>query len=239
VRSLPARSSLPTATLLRLANEADEVANSIDSVATAAARYASARKATWFRPVVRALVCLAGLGQRCMYCSGSESAQVEHFRPKVLRPELAFEWSNLLWVCGICNLAKGDRFEVGTPPIDPFVESPWDYFFIDQFGNLTPKWDSAADDFDARAKHTLELYGLDRQALQETREERLVDLRGKVIDSLTLFQNGAISREDLEMRVLNWLEQPFQPDVADFFIAGPGALEHTEPFQQLITTLES
>lgn len=175
-----------------------------------------------------------------MYCSGSESAQVEHYRPKKTHPEVALEWTNFLWICGTCNQAKGDRFESeGQLPIDPMTDNAWDYFFIDEFGNLTPKWDPIADDFDARAKWTIELAGLDRQALQESRQERLLDLRTKVDDTLNLYQSGQLSREELELRVLIWLEQPFQPDVADFFIAGPGAADPKEPFARLVATLEA
>lgn len=173
-----------------------------------------------------------------MYCSGSESAQVEHYRPKATFPELALQWENFLWICGICNQAKGNRFaNAALPPLNPIAENPWDHFFIDQFGNLTPKWDPAIDDFSPRAKWTIELMNLDRQALQESRQERLADLRGKVEDSLALLASGQLTLDELELRMLSWLEQPFQPDVADYFLAGPGADDPHERFSELIHTL--
>jgi uncharacterized protein (TIGR02646 family) len=174
-----------------------------------------------------------------MYCSGSESAQVEHYRPKTTYPEQALTWENFLWICGICNQAKVNRFEAANPPINPVDDDVWAHFFIDQFGNLTPKWDIALNDFDQRAKRTIELHNLDRQALQECRQDRLIDLRGKVEDTMARFGAGQLTIEDLEVRVLEWLEQSFQPDVADYFLAGPGASNANEPFKALLQLIEA
>jgi uncharacterized protein (TIGR02646 family) len=238
MRCLPERMNLTRNTCDRLHAENVAVIAAANPEAEAEKRYGAARKAAWFRPVIRSLVILSGLGQRCMYCSGSESSQVEHYRPKSTSPELAFEWNNLIWVCGICNQAKGNRFEKSSvAPINPLTDNPWDYFFIDQFGNLTPKWDAAIDDFNLRGKWTIELMSLDRQALQECRQERLEDLRIKVRDALKMFNAGLLHRDELELRVLRWLEQPFQPDIADYFIAGPGGFNLTEQFTELIETL--
>ena len=45
---------------------------------------------------------------------------VEHFRPKSLHPNLAYEWSNLRLVCGLMNGRKGDHEDV----LDPFTLPP-------------------------------------------------------------------------------------------------------------------
>lgn len=180
---------------------------------------------------------MAGAAERCMGCSGSEAAQVEHFRPKATYPELALQWENLLWLCGLCNLNKGTRFDESAAPINPVDENVWDHFFIDQFGNLCARWNTELDDLDPRAVHTIELLGLDRQALQEARLARLVDLRQKVSDNLHLLQDQRLTLEDLERRVLEWFEQPWQPDVADYFFEGPGRLDSSEPFQHFFEIL--
>ena len=214
MRKLPSRHVLPVRTTARLGIESAAIAAAASRIDAATSHYAAARRSVWFKNVTKALALMSGTGQRCMYCSGSESAQVEHYRPKTVNPELALDWINLLWICGICNQAKGNRFEETNPPVNPVDDDVWGHFFIDQFGNLTPSWDPTQNDFDQRAKRTIELHNLDRQALQECRQERLLDLRGKVEDSLARFNAGELSREDLKTRALTWFEQPFQPKVA-------------------------
>lgn len=77
---------------------------------------------------------------KCAYCESKLShvgyGHIEHFRPKAGdrgRPDLAFEWRNLLLACGRCNGAenKGDRFpeaNEGGPIINPCEEEPADHF---------------------------------------------------------------------------------------------------------------
>lgn len=237
MRRISGRPALPAATVKRLATETAAIVSDVDSFESAKTRYGAARKSKWFEPVIDALGSIAGPGQRCMCCSGSEAAQVEHYRPKAIYPNLALTWKNFLWICGICNQAKGDRFEEGNPPLNPIDDDIWAHFFIDQYGNLTPIWDEASNDFDARAVRTIELYNLDRQALQESRQERLVDLREKVEDALALYRGGTLSLEEMEIRVLGWFQQPFQPDVASFFLEGPGSLDSNEPFRDFLVEL--
>ena len=54
---------------------------------------------------------------RCVYCLRRESMgqefgefAIDHFRPVKHRPDLATEYTNLLYVCLPCNLRKLDRF---------------------------------------------------------------------------------------------------------------------------------
>lgn len=239
MRGLPNQGSLGAVTTAKLATETTLISGSADPKVEAEQRYKAARGAKWFDPVIRTLAIRSGLGQRCMCCSGSESSQVEHFKPKATFPFDALSWSNFLWICGICNQAKGLRFHSpqGHVPINPFVDDPWEYFFIDQFGNLSPKWDPSINNLNQRAVWTIELYHLDRQALQESRQDRLIDLRNRVRDSLDLLVNGSITKDDLEIRALEWYEQSFQPDVADFFFAGPGSVTSSEPFANFLNIL--
>ena len=182
---------------------------------------------------------MSGLGQRCMYCSGRESAQVEHYRPKTTHPAIALEWANLLWSCGVCNQAKGNRFDASVAPINPIDDDVWSHFFIDEFGNLSPRWSIAENSLDQRAMATIALHALDRQALQECRQERLIDLRARVNDTMLLLAAGELTRDELERRALTWFEQPFQPDIADYFLAGPGALDSAEPFRRFLEMINA
>jgi hypothetical protein len=170
-----------------------------------------------------------------MFCSGSESSQVEHLRPKVKYPHSAMSWDNFLWVCGICNLNKSEEFPLGNELINPMTENVWDYCFIDEYGNLSALWRPELDNVDPRGDITINLLRLDRDALQISRESRLLDLKQQVTDSLRLYRGGHLNLADLRARHAEWLRQPFQPDVADYFLAGPGGTD--SPFKDLLTLL--
>lgn len=169
-----------------------------------------------------------------MFCSGSEASQVEHFRPKAVFPMEAMKWENFLWACGICNLNKSDRFppetEPGEPIINPLDEDVWSFFFIDEFGNLTARWRPELGNVDPRAIKTIDILTLDRDALQETRQHRLDDLKARVLDSLELSRQGNLKQKDLQDRYSEWCKQSFQPDVASYFLEGPGRAE--SPFAE-------
>lgn len=224
----------------RLSRETGAIAQSTDPRKEAERRYTNARQTNWFAPVEETLKAWSGPGSRCMYCSGSESAEVEHFRPKSVFPELALTWDNMLWVCGVCNRAKGDRFppdtEPGGPVINPGAECVWDFFFIDEFGYLTPLWRDDVNGLDQRASCTEVILKLNRQALQEARQSRLHDLRQKVEDILKMRRAGQITPQEIDERIETWLRQPFQPDVADYFLRGPGSKE--KPYRDLLALIE-
>ncbi len=80
---------------------------------------------------------------KCAYCESKIShvsyGHIEHYRPKCGlrgRPELAFDWSNLLLASGRCNgpAHKGDRFpEVGEggPIVNPCDDELAEHFRFD------------------------------------------------------------------------------------------------------------
>ena len=230
MRQICSRATLDRLSIRKLDEQRTGVLNSNNPQSEADARYKAVRRSTWFRSVSARLASLSGIGQRCMYCGGSESTQVEHYRPKAIYPKFAFSWENFFWVCGVCNQFKGDRFEESLLPINPIDDLVWNHFFIDEFGNLCAKWDLTTGDLDQRAIRTIELLALDRQPLQESRFARLIDLRAKIADTVALLQQGALTQIDVETRLLEWFEQPFQPDVADYFFDGPGRRD--DPFNQ-------
>jgi uncharacterized protein (TIGR02646 family) len=237
MRNIESRLPLPSATARRLSKEAAKVDVSSDKKSMAVNRYKAVRQLVWFRKVTEVLGQMAGVGQRCMYCSGSESAQVEHYRPKATHPELTFAWENLIWSCGICNQIKLNRFNEDVRPINPIDDNVWSHFFIDQFGNLSPRWNPDENALDSRAVESIKLHGLDRQALQESRQERLVDLRSQVRRTLNMLESGGIGPDELQDIVLDWIKQPFQSDVADYFLSGPGRIDPGEPFKSLIDAM--
>ena len=234
------RPILSTNAQKRLANEALKIAAHNDSKAEAARRFANARGSKWFREITRSLADLSGAGQRCMFCSGSEASDVEHFFPKAVFPDQAMAWENFLWSCTICNRHKGNRFPPHTEPggqiINPVDEDVWDFFFIDEFGLLTPRFDVTANSQSPRAVSTRDILSLNREAIQESRTARLKDLQIRVSESIDLYKNAKITKEHLVAKIAEWREQPFQPDVADYFLAGPGKSE--EPFCSLFAVVD-
>lgn len=234
MRDITTRGELSASTRRRMIKESTAIAMAADPAAEAATRYASARRAKWFKPITATLAAMSGRGERCMYCSGSEAAQVEHHRPKSRYPSLALQWENLLWVCGICNQSKGQRFDDVVPPLNPVDDSIWEHLFIDQFGNLRARWSTTLNGLDPRAVATIGCLSLDRQALQEARHSRLKDLRQKVRDAVTFYSQGQLSQDDLVTRLMEWFDQPFQPDVVDYFLRGPGQTDASEPFRDFL-----
>lgn len=109
--------------------------------------WASARKTQSIsgdkNSVLATLRKMAGLTERCMYCSDSHGCEIEHFRPKQKYPLYAFYWENMLLVCGECNRHKGNQFPLNSKSqpaiIDPAIDNPWDHLDFDpETGLLTP-----------------------------------------------------------------------------------------------------
>ena len=242
MRRLTKRPALPGATSRKLAAETTKILSAGDRKKEAERLFNNARKAKWFEPVTAALARMSGVAERCMFCSGSESSDVEHFWPRADYPERAMTWSNYLWACTPCNRCKSSRFPLdstGRPVlIDPASEDVWKFFYIDRFGNLTPRFDMATNDFNFRARETLGILGLDdRQAVQEARKLRMNELTLMVKDSLARLNTGQLTEAQVRLRIKHWLKSPAQPDVADYFLNGPGRSEN--PFRKLFTALGS
>ena len=174
MRTLPQRSSLPAATSRKLKTLTDAIQRLKDDErkAEAARLYENARQAVWFEPVIEALRVLSGVTERCMFCSGSESSNVEHFHPKAIFPELALLWENLLWICWRCNHLKRDDFPLAVDDklINPLEENVWDFFRIDEMGSLAPISLPPLYRYHPRAVSTMKVIKLDRSAVQECRK---------------------------------------------------------------------
>lgn len=237
MRRIASRPALPPETQSWLDGKTTDIAAAQNPKATAEQLYKAARDHDRFEPVLEALRCMSGPCWRCMYCSGSEGHQVEHWHPKSRYWLEALAWTNLLWVCGQCNLAKGERFDEGCPPLNPVRDDIWQHCYIDEFGQINPVWNLALNAPDPRGEATINLLDLNREALQETRHARLRNLRKRARQALTEFQGGTLSESALGLALLDWFTEPLQPDVADYFLDGPGAQDNTEPFAALLARL--
>jgi uncharacterized protein (TIGR02646 family) len=122
---------------------------------------------------------------KCAYCESHithiDYGHIEHYRPKSGprgRPDLCFEWTNLLLACGICNGGglKSDRFPGpadGGPILNPCEDEPTahlEFRFDSKLGlasvyGLTP-----------RGQTTEQLLGLNRPDLRRFRSGQVKKL---------------------------------------------------------------
>ena len=116
MRPLPNLEKLEPACVVRLRRITERVIGAADEVRAAEREFANARKRKWFGVIVSKLRAQAAPSGRCVYCSGSESSDVDHYRPKSKFPKLVLEYENFLWVCSICNRNKGTEFDKKNAP---------------------------------------------------------------------------------------------------------------------------
>jgi uncharacterized protein (TIGR02646 family) len=119
---------------------------------------------------------------KCAYCGSKlthiDYGHIEHYRPKrgsKGRPDLTFEWSNLLLACGICNGPehKSDRFPERNedgPIVNPIIDDPTVHFDFqyDPVARLANVYGRTP-----RGATTEELLGLNRTHLREYRSRRV------------------------------------------------------------------
>lgn len=88
---------------------------------------------------------------------GTGFATVDHFVPKSLRPDLAYEWTNFRFASGRANGAKGDHADV----LDPFHDVGAGWFHL-EFALLSIYPDpSQPDTIRARVQTTIDRLALD------------------------------------------------------------------------------
>jgi uncharacterized protein (TIGR02646 family) len=99
--------------------------------------------------------------------------EIDHYVAKTVAPGLAFEWTNLLPACRLCNNAKGDQDHKGSL-LKADEDDPEPYFWIHpDTGKLEPhpKLDAAQS---YRATETMRLCDLQRPALCTKRVQMLM-----------------------------------------------------------------
>lgn len=113
---------------------------------------------------------------KCVYCESAlgvtSDTEVEHYIAKTVDCSLAFEWSNLLPACHLCNRAKAGRDHRGAL-LKPDDEDPEPYFWLHpDTGELQPHPKLSADQRQ-RALETIQLCNLQRAALCTQRVEMM------------------------------------------------------------------
>ena len=144
-------------------------------------------------------------GYRCAYTSvrlfgpdALEEASIDHFLPKGLFPEFAYEWDNLRLARKSVNNAKGDCVGI----VDPFcVRSGW--FVLDIPSCLIRVGQIENKELAERVANTITALGLnDIDHLVEERHEILTDLAGEIfpleyVDQYYPFISHELRRQNL------------------------------------------
>ncbi|EKN4697610.1 TIGR02646 family protein [Yersinia ruckeri] len=117
--------------------------------------------------------------QKCAFCEGIPAetgfAEVEHFHPKSLYTDKAFEWTNLLYSCKACNNKKLNHDTLRQPIINPYDLDPRDCFTYTDI-MIQPKAGANHD----IAEETIEVCGLS--------DKRLFSARGAILVGFRIFE---------------------------------------------------
>ncbi|MDH6129223.1 HNH endonuclease [Kitasatospora sp. GP82] len=118
-------------------------------------------------PLRELLSDMAAGRERCMYCGDNQGTDIDHFEPIARHPLRAFDWTNHVLACSLCNSRlKRSVFPLdadGTPLlIDPTGEDPSPHLrlvlAVGQYYPLTP-----------RGQVTVDLFNLNRAILTKGR----------------------------------------------------------------------
>lgn len=159
--------------------------------------------------------------ERCMYCEDSKGTDIEHFWPKSIYPERAFDWDNYLFGCSRCNSNyKRNRFpldDAGQPLlICPTEEEPLDHLrLITKTGSYIPRT--------PKGGASIDVFGLNRTTLPLGRRRAWASL----LHLLPRYaQLKAVGRDqDAEQVVEIFRTSPFSGVLAAFLsiATGPAA----------------
>lgn len=113
---------------------------------------------------------------KCAFCEGIPEetgfAEVEHFHPKSIYTDKAFEWTNLLYSCKACNNKKFNHDTQKQPIINPYDLDPRNCFtYLDII--IQPKAGANHD----LAEKTIEVCGLSDNRLFSPRAAVLANFR--------------------------------------------------------------
>lgn len=142
---------------------------------------------------------------KCAYCESRIThvgyPHIEHFEPKQWRPDLAFEWSNLLLSCSICNgpAFKGTKFPTlaeGGPILDPCGSDKIEDHLVFQYDEKARQTNVGGKT--TRGETTVELFGLN-----SVRRKELLEQRSKCFSRILVIFH--LSRTDTDAAAL-WRE---------------------------------
>ena len=125
--------------------------------------------------------------QKCAFCEcipgESGHIEVEHFEPKSLYPDLAFDWDNFLPSCRKCNEEKSDFDTRTNPIINPANEDP-EQLLTYSFLRIKPLAGSGQE---RKAQQTIDVCNLNcerlykaRSALMKSITEYIDELKDKM-----------------------------------------------------------
>ena len=108
---------------------------------------------------------------KCAFCECKPgeggNIEIEHFEPKSIYPDLAFDWDNLLPSCRKCNEAKSDFDTHVTPIINPAKEDP-EALLTYKLVQIIPRDGSGEEE---KAQNTIEVCDLNSIRLYKARAE--------------------------------------------------------------------
>lgn len=115
--------------------------------------------------------------KKCAFCEclpeeGGGYIAVEHFYPKSIYPEKAFEWNNLLPICTQCNTNKLDFDSQEKELINPYIDDPKEHF---KFDTIILKEKNNLSEY-SKSKMTKDIYKLNRTPLLRARANLLVEI---------------------------------------------------------------
>lgn len=159
---------------------------------------------------------------KCCFCEKNqvdEYGAVEHFRPKggykktkedkkLLKPGyywLAYSWDNLLFVCGVCNTTYKKNFfplieEQKRAKSHLFDVSKEEPLLLNPCGDKNPENhvlfnNNLPFSRDIFGKKTIEICGLDRDALNSSRRKLISDIEARLV---ILIAKEAHQQKDLQ-----------------------------------------
>ena len=138
---------------------------------------------------------------KCAYCESKithiDYGHIEHYRPKSGsngRPDLTFEWTNLLLACGVCNGGeyKSDHFPEADddgPIVNPCEDDPSQHFtfHFDPVAKLASVYGVTS-----RGVRTEQLLGINRPELRSYRSVRI-----RYLMALSRFANSDTEAAEL------------------------------------------
>jgi HNH endonuclease len=116
--------------------------------------------------------------EKCAYCESKmlhiTYSDIEHIKPKSLKPELIFEWENLTIACEECNRRhKKDYYDENAELLNPFKEDPGKSIYA--FGPLLKHVIG-----NKKGWRSCNIIGLNREKLIERRIDRIKNVSSMI-----------------------------------------------------------
>jgi uncharacterized protein (TIGR02646 family) len=112
----------------------------------------------------------------CAYCGkklhSNIDANIEHFKPKSIYPELEFEWSNLLLSCRECNVIKSNKFPIDENGSSILLNPNKD----DLSKHIKQSKNGILEGISDRGKAMIEMLKLNRESLIEQRMLKMINM---------------------------------------------------------------